>query len=110
MKCDEVKDSISPLAYYSNITIEIITREPRHASPRSYIDIITTTLQGIKPKYKQLEVSREPTYRIEEWEKISKEIMETIVVLRTRRVYIGPVREQKEGITWREKQATSLIY
>jgi hypothetical protein len=92
MKCDEVQDSISPLAYYSNITIEIITRDPRHASLRSYIDIITTTLQSIKPKYKQLEVTREPTYRIEEWEKSSKE---AIVALRTQRENIGPMREQE---------------
>lgn len=92
MKCDEVRDSMSPLANYSNITIEIITRDPRHASLRSYIDIITTTLQGIKPKYKQLEVTREPTYRIEEWEKSSKE---AIVALRTQRENIGPMREQE---------------
>jgi len=92
MKCDEVQDSMSPLAYYSNITIEIITRDPRHAPLRNYIDIITTTLQGIKPKYKQLEVTREPTYRIEEWEKSSKE---AIVSLRTQRENIGPMREQE---------------
>ena len=88
MKCDEVQDSLSPLAYYRDIAIEIITRDPRHASLRSYIDIIATTLQGIKPKYKQLEVTREPTYRIEKGSK------EAIVAPRTRRESIGSMREQ----------------
>jgi hypothetical protein len=102
MKCDEVQDSMSPLANYSNVITEIITRDPRHASLRSYIDIITTTLQGIKPKYKQLEVTREPTYRIEEWEKSSKE---PIVALRTQRENIGPMREQ--GVEKRVERKTS---
>jgi|GEM_PF-891158 hypothetical protein len=68
LKCEEIRESLRPLAGYASEAERLVLSDPRHKLTRKYRDLILTTLKELEPMEKPLGVIRPPLIRIERGE------------------------------------------
>jgi hypothetical protein len=65
LMCDEVRDSLRPLAHHADIVEYLISTNPRYKPLATYADPLSAVLRELKPSEKALEVTRPATFYIE---------------------------------------------
>jgi len=66
--CNEVRDSLRPLVEHIEVVESLALTDPRHRPVKRYMNLLITTLGTLQSTSKILEITRPPTYKIEQEE------------------------------------------
>jgi hypothetical protein len=69
LMCSEVRDSLRPLVEYIEEVKNLSLTDPRHRPVKRYINLLTTTLETLQSTSEKLEITRPPTFQIEQEER-----------------------------------------
>jgi hypothetical protein len=67
--CNEVRDSLRPLAEHIEVVESLALTDPRHRPVKRYMNLLIATLGTLQSTSKILEITRPPTYKIEQEER-----------------------------------------